>query len=308
MAPIGTERLTNVDWDKLRIFDVVAAAGSFTHAGETLGMSQSAVSRQIASLEADFGVSLFHRHARGLILTEQGELLARTVHDMRSRLDEAKTRLIDSKDRPNGELRVTTTVGLGSNWLVPNLDEFFDLYPEINLRVVLADDELDISMREADVAIRLREPVQPDLVRRRLFDVHLHAYVSPTYIARHQQPRSLHELDAHRIVTFGRDAPGYLQQMNWLETAGLEAGAAPRVPVLRVNNITALKRAVTRGIGIAVLPDYTVDANARLVPVFAEHDLPCFECYFVYPEEMRNVARVNAFRDYLVARARRWSH
>src|SRR3954451_16691666 len=145
-----------VDWDKLRIFHAVAEAGSFTHAGHELGLSQSAVSRQISALELDLNVPLFHRHARGLILTEQGEVLYRTAHDVFAKLAAAQTRLMDSKDKPTGELRITTTVGLGSVWLTPHLTEFTDLYPQIQVTLMLDDRELDLAMLEADVAIRLR--------------------------------------------------------------------------------------------------------------------------------------------------------
>ena len=97
-----------MDWDKLRIFQAAAEAGSFTHAGETLGLSQSAVSRQVSALEADLSAPLFHRHARGLILTEQGETLLKAVHDVSLKLEAVRSRLIDSRDKPTGDLRVTT--------------------------------------------------------------------------------------------------------------------------------------------------------------------------------------------------------
>ena len=113
-----------MDWDKLRIFHAVADAGSFTHAGHELGLSQSAVSRQISALEDALNVPLFHRHARCLILTEQGEMLYRTAHEVFTKLTAAQTRLMDSKEKPSGELRITTTVGLGSVWLTPRLKEF----------------------------------------------------------------------------------------------------------------------------------------------------------------------------------------
>jgi DNA-binding transcriptional LysR family regulator len=170
-----------MDWDKLRIFQAAAEAGSFTHAGETLGLSQSAVSRQVGALEHELGAPLFHRHARGLILTEQGEMLREAVHDVVLKLDAVRSRLVDTREKPHGDLRVTSTLALGANWLAPRLSEFLDLYPEVKLQLLLSDDELDIGMREADMALRLREPIQPDLIRRRLFTVHFHAYApSPT--------------------------------------------------------------------------------------------------------------------------------
>ncbi len=191
-----------MDWDKLRVFQAAADAGSFTHAGETLGLSQSAISRQVSALEQDLGTPLFHRHARGLILTEQGEMLLGTVQDVVLKLDAVRSRLIDSREKPNGELRVTTTLGLGANWLAPRLGEFLELYPEVRLQLLLTDDDLDLGMREADGALRLREPSQPDLIRRRLFTVHFHAYAAADYLKRHGQPRSIGDLDEHRLLAF----------------------------------------------------------------------------------------------------------
>ena len=106
-----------MDWDKLRIFHAVAEAGSFTHAANTLNLSQSAISRQVSALEQELSVPLFHRHARGLVMTEQGETLYRTAHDVLLKLDAVKNQLTDSTERPEGRLRVTTTVGLGTSWL-----------------------------------------------------------------------------------------------------------------------------------------------------------------------------------------------
>ncbi len=193
----------SMDWDKLKVFHAAAQAGSFTHAGEQLGLSQSAVSRQVSALEQELGVSLFHRHARGLILTEQGELLHHTAHDVFMRLEAARAKLTDSRERPNGDLRVTTTPGIGVHWLTPRLGEFVELYPDINLTLITTDEEVDLAMREADVAIRLRQPTQPDLIQRKLFSVRFHAYASPEYIKRFGTPRALDDLDNHRVLLLG---------------------------------------------------------------------------------------------------------
>ena len=294
-----------MDWDKLRIFNAAAEAGSFTHAGEALNMSQSAVSRQVGALEQELGVPLFHRHARGLILTEQGELLASTANEVMMKLEATRAKLVDSKGKPSGDLRVSTTVGLGSSWLAWRVNQFLDLYPGIHLELILTDDELDIGMRKADVAIRLRRPTQPDLVQRKLFTVHFHVYASPDYIKRFGEPKSAANLDDHRIINFGENAPSYLRDLNWLITAGREGGDK-RSPVLTINNVVAIKRAVQKDVGIAMLPDYIIDPDSNLVAVLPEANVPSFDTYFVYPEELRNSIRVTAFRDFLVANARRW--
>ena len=296
-----------MDWDKLRIFHAAAQAGSFTHAGDTLHMSQSAVSRQVSALEHDLGVPLFHRHARGLLLTEQGELLYRTASDVLMKLEAVQSSLTDSKDKPSGILRVTTTVGLGSTWLTSRIKNFIDLYPEVDLHLIFDDDELDLGMREADVAIRLRQPTQPDLIQRKLFTVHFHVYAAPEYIQRFGAPNSIEDIDNHRIVAFGDQAPAYLRDMNWLETTE-RAAADPRRSVLKVNNLVAIKRAVQSGVGIAMLPDYIIDKATNLVPVLTEQEdkVPSFDTYFVYPSELKNTARVKAFREFLLTNAENW--
>jgi DNA-binding transcriptional LysR family regulator len=295
-----------MDWDKLKVFHAAAEAGSFTHAGDVLGLSQSAVSRQVSALEGDLRTPLFHRHARGLILTEQGEMLFRTTQDVMLKLESAMGALTDSRERPNGELRLTTTVGLGTYWLTPRIGEFLDLYPDIRLKLLLTEQELDLGMREADVALRLRQPEQGDLIQRRLFTVHFHIYAAPEYIKRFGQPRSVEEIDRHRIITFGGTAGSFIQEINWLNTAGRDA-KDPREPVFEVNNLGGVKTAVEKGVGLAVLPDYLVGRDSTLVQILTEAEMPQLETYFVYPEEMKNLARIQVLRDFLVSKAQRWA-
>jgi DNA-binding transcriptional LysR family regulator len=293
-----------MDWDKLKVFHAAAEAGSFTHAGEHLGLSQSAVSRQVSALETELGVSLFHRHARGLILTEQGDMLFRTAHDVFMKLEAARAKLTDSKERPNGDLKVTTTAGIGLNWLTPRLGEFLDLYPDIRMTLIVTDEELDLSMREADVAIRLRQPQQPDLIQRKLFSVKFHAYASPEYLKRKGTPRSVEDIDNHPIIMLGGTVPQHLQNRNWLTQAGRE-GKAPRVPCLTINNVLGVLRACQEGFGIAMLPDYLIE-DSGLVQLFDESDAIQLDAFFLYPEELKSVARVQVFRDFMVAKAQRW--
>jgi DNA-binding transcriptional LysR family regulator len=295
-----------VDWDKLRVFHAAAAAGSFTHAGEQLGLSQSAVSRQVSALETELRVPLFHRHARGLILTEQGDVLYRTTRDVLLKLETVKSVLSDSREKPNGELRITTTIGLGVNWLTPRLKEFMEAYPEIQLSLILTDEELDLAMREADVAIRFRQPTQPDLIQRKLFTVHFHAFASQSYTERFGRPETLDDLDSHKLIAYGGPVPTFFKQMNWLLHAGRPPND-PRRPHMTINNINGVKNAAEVGIGLAVLPDYLVDPKSGLDMLLASATMPAFDTYFVYPEEVKHLARIQVFRDFLVAKAQRWT-
>jgi len=290
-----------MDWDKLRIFHAVAEAGSFTHAGETLNLSQSAISRQISSLEQSLKVPLFHRHARGLILTEQGEDLYLTAHEVFHKVAMTEARLTESKEQPKGPLKITTTVGFGSVWLTPRIKEFMDLYPDINVTILLVYDDLDLAMREADVAIRLTPPRQPDLVQRHLMSIHYKVYASPEYLQEHGTPKTPEDLDKHNLVTFGEevgDQTDLLPALNFLQGAG--AKGVRRKPVLQVNNIYGIFRAVRSGVGIGALPDYFIEGSTNLVHILPELQSPQTEVYFVYPEELRQSARIAVFRDFLV--------
>ena len=294
-----------MDWDKLRIFHAVAEAGSFTRAGDTLKLSQSAVSRQVSALERDLRIPLFHRHARGLMLTEQGEVLFRTVQDVIGKLDATRSRLTDSRERPHGDLRITTTLCFGTGWLSPRLNEFLDLYPDVRIRLLLTDDDLDLGMREADVGPRLREPEQPDLLRRRLFTISYHLYASPDYVKHHGQPQVLEELANHRLLSLDVNGANFLDNLNAHLYVGRDVKNA-RVPCFSVNNLPALHRAVQAGLGIASLPDYLVGTDSALIQIMAGTVAPELDVFFVYAEEMKNVARVQVLRDFLVEAARKW--
>lgn len=294
-----------MDWDKLRIFHAAAEAGSFTHAGDSLRMSQSAVSRQVSALEKDLGVSLFHRHARGLVLTEQGDLLFRTATEILTKLSTAETLLADTTTKPSGDLRVTAPLGLGTVWIPQKLREFMDLYPEIRVELVLSDDQIDISMRAADVAIWTAEPSQPDLIRRPLFTMNIHAYASTAYVKKYGAPTTLDDLDRHRVVSYSGTPQPHLSAIRWLEIAGRD-GKSPRTPAFAANSVVAMKYAIRGGLGVGLIPDYLTEEGADLVPVLREVELPNMQIYFCYPEELKTAKKVQAFRDFLVSKARQW--
>ncbi len=291
-----------MDWDKLRVFHAVAEAGSFTHAGEVLNLSQSAVSRQVSGLEDSLHVALFHRHARGLKLTEQGELLFRTAHDVFAKLTMAEARLAENRQRPEGPLKINTTVAFGSVWLTSRIKEFITLYPDVEVSLALADNELDLSMREADAAVRMQPPTQPDLIQRPLMRLHYHLYASNEYIQEMGMPGTVADLDNHRLVVYGTDANPPIADLNWVLHIGRDS--SPRQPVLQVNSIYGIFRAVQSGLGIAAMPDYMSREVGNLVRVLPEIDGPEVECFFVYPEELRDTMRINVLRDFLVSKVK----
>jgi DNA-binding transcriptional LysR family regulator len=289
-----------MDWDKLRVFHAVAEAGSFTHAGDTLNLSQSAVSRQISALEEALSVPLFHRHARGLILTEQGEALNRTVREVFAKLAMTEALLTESRDKPAGRLKITTTVGFGSSWLAPRLLPFLKMYPEVTVSLLLDDGDLDLAMREADVAIRMHPPRQPDLIQRHLIEIDWVVCASPEYLAQNGTPQTVEDLDKHRLVLFGDFHPP-VSDINWLATAGRKAGQARR-PVLEVNSLSSMALTIRAGLGIGALAGWMTAEMEGLTRILPAIPRPKVDCFFVYPEELRHSKRVAVFRDYLLAR------
>ncbi|RMD48435.1 MAG: LysR family transcriptional regulator [Alphaproteobacteria bacterium] len=285
-----------MDWDKLRIFHAVAEAGSLTHAGEALGLSQSAVSRQIRALEESLGTTLFHRHARGLILTEQGELLFEATKAMARRLELATARIRDAADEVFGELRVTTTMGFGTLWLAPRLTALFDRYPELKIDLILDERVLDLPMREADVAIRMKEPSQADLVRRRLMSVWMRLYASRRYLERRGTPERIEDLAGHRLISHSSNAPQVTAGRRLVQRL-FEVDIRSH---LTINNYYGILQCVRNDLGIGVLPDYITVDFPELVRVLPEVESTEVPVYLAYPEELRNSRRVAAFRDFVI--------
>lgn len=284
-----------MDWDKLRIFHAVADKGSLTHAGEVLHLSQSAVSRQIRALEESLNVTLFHRHARGLILTEQGELLFEATTQMIKRLEATAARIRDSEDEVFGELRVTTTTGFGTLWLAPRLANLYKLYPGLKIDLMLEERVLDLPMREADVAIRMKEPSQADLIRRRLMNIRMRLYASVEYLAEHGTPQTMEDFSTHRLIC---------QQAG---AAQVSAGAQlvqqllshHVASTLTVNNYFGVLQGVLNHLGIGVLPDYIIEDFPHLVRVLPDLESGEVPVFLAYPEELRHSKRVAAFREFV---------
>jgi len=285
-----------MDWDKLRIFHAVADAGSLTHAGDTLALSQSAVSRQIRGLEESLGTTLFHRHARGLILTEQGELLFDATRAMSKRLETASARIRDSEEEVFGELRVTTTTGFGTLWLAPRLPSLYERYPDLKIDLMLEERVLDLPMREADVAIRMKEPSQADLIRKRLMSVRMRLYASPEYLQQNGTPATMADMARFRLVSQSANAP----QVSAGAALIRELNSRPLSSSFTVNNYFGVLQAVVNNLGIGLLPDYLTEDFPNLVRVLPEVESAEVPVFLAYPEELRQSKRIMAFRDFVL--------
>lgn len=294
----------NLDWDKLRVFYQVAEASSFTRAGEQLGLSQSAVSRQISALEQSINQNLFYRHARGLTLTQAGEMLYETVREVFAKLSAAENMLTDNRDQAEGDLKITTTPSFGSVWLVPRLKHFMQMHPGIKVTLDLSERMLDLSRGEADLAIRFKRPTNQDLIQRHIATIHAHLYAAPEYLSQYGMPHSIEELKQHRLITYvsTNEIPSDgLRELN----NSIEAVIGRIEPVLAVSNMYGIFRAVRSGMGIGMLPEYYNFESRNLVQVLPQLATRDIDAYFVFPEEIKGSKRIQAFRDFILAEINR---
>ena len=294
-----------MDWDKLKIFHAVAEAGSFTRATVNLNLSQSAISRQIQSLEQDLKVQLFERHARGLTLTENGEYVFKTAHEVIAKLKEVETSLGDQKNKPTGKLSITTVRSFGTHWLTPRIQEFMQINPEIEVELIFDDKELDLSTRQADIGIFMRRPKQLNYIQRKLVDIKYHIYGSTKYLEKYGMPKILNDLNKHRFISFGKGAPSPVFNPDWALKLGIQDNKK-RKSIMKVNSVMGLLLAVESGVGLAALPDYLVFQSQNVIKVLPKLEGPITEAHFVYPQSLKNVAKVQVFRNFLYSKIGDW--
>jgi len=294
-----------MDWDKLKIFHAVAEAGNFTKATYVLNLSQSAISRQIQTLEQELKTQLFERHARGLSLTENGEYLFKTAHEVISKLKDVESTLIDKKNKPSGKLTVTTVVSFGTTWLTPRIQEFMKLNPEIEIELIFDDKELDLSTRQADIGIWMRRPKKLNYIQKKLIDINYHLYGSTKYLERYGHPKNLSDLNKHRFIAYGRGVPSPAFNPDWSLKLGIK-DEKKRKPIMKVNSIFGLLLAVQSGVGLAALPDYITVSVPNIIRVLPNVEGPKTEAFFVYPQSLKDVARIAAFRNFLYSKVSKW--
>ena len=294
-----------MDWDKLKIFHAVAEAGSFTNATINLNLSQSAISRQIQSLEQDLKVQLFERHARGLTLTENGEYVFKTAHDVISKLKEVESTLGDQKNKPTGKLTITTVRSFGTHWLTPRIQEFMTLNPEIEIELIFDDKELDLSTRQADIGIFMRRPKQLNYIQKKLVDIKYYIYGSNKYLEKYGMPKNINDLNKHKLISFGKGAPSPVYDPDWALKLGIKDGKK-RKPVMKGNSVMGWLLAVESWVGLAALPEYLVFNSNKIIKVLPNSEGPITEAHFVYPQSLKNTARITAFRNFLFSKIGDW--
>ncbi len=287
-----------MDWDKLRVFKAVAEAGSFTHAGENLNLSQSAISRQISGLETSLGLTLFHRHARALVLTEQGEMLFQTTSEVFDSLQKVQMQLTDSRVLPEGPLTITTVEFIASTWLAPQISSFKGLYPDIQLTMLLDDRVYDLNRRQADVALRLQKANHADLIEKHMTTIDFSLCASKSYLEKAGTPKTLNDFSKHIMIGYPQNMHTPFLKPNWIFNR-LGIDVINNSNVILINSMHTRYTAVKNGTGISVLPRYIAHQDDDIEILFPDLNIPAVDMYFVYPQERRNSKRISVLKDFL---------
>lgn len=293
--------MQQVDWDKLRVFSKIAEVGSFSKASEVLHTSQSALSRQVSILEQEVGYALFKRLPRGLVLTPEGDVLYKTAKDIILRLASAEMMLLENKEAPRGLIRVEVTHVLGTFWLPQRLLEFSASYPDIYFKLTFTEEPPDFSSKKIDLSLSLFPTYDPQFLCSPPIQSPTGLYASELYLKTHGIPKTLADLDQHRLIIMQdlEIVSPFLSHWRWL----LEIGRPQDVPrsfALSFNNFQGLYYATRNHAGIAQLPKFCVQPEDNLVEVLIDVPKPTVSRYVACPQEVLSLKRVFIFRYFIL--------
>jgi len=290
-----------LQWDKLKTFYYVAKLGSFTKTGQHLNISQSALSRQIIELEYRVGHKLFKRLPRGLVLTRQGQLLFQNTEKMFVYSELAMTQIQNEQSEPQGDLSIGANVGLVDTWLYTIIPDFLNLYPKINLSIFSKDGHLDVESLEVQVALQPYLHDQPELIQKFLMSWSRRLYASKEYLQKHGVPKTVEDLEHHRLVGFGPEKIYLFDNINWhLKLSGNIH--KPQAPYVSANSLRALFHFGKTGFGIiSFSQESPLLKDSNLVEVLPEIAGPSIDIYFTYPIQLKGIKKIDVLEEYLQA-------
>ena len=284
------------DWNDIQHFLAVARSGSTLGAARELRVNQTTCARRIEALEAALGQRLFDRTRTGRTLTEAGRSLLPCAEEMEKAALHLAHEAASHSRGLSGSIRLTTNEVLANVWLTPAMADFRRLYPQIGVELITGDRFFDLNKGEADIAIRASTmPSDPGCVVRKLISVPWAIYCSDGYIERHGMPKGVDDLNNHVLAGGIAELQGF-PALQWLYAQ------APRAEIhTRSNSLMNLYYSIKAGLGIGPLPITMGDPEPTLFR--CTDDIPDIEgaAWLIVPERLRDVPRVRAFMDFVVA-------
>ena len=289
-----------MDFDRLRTFFQVARERSITKAAQTLGLDKSSVSRQLKQMEKEIGHPLLYREGGSLHLTPKGRFLEERSRRILTEIDTTKAALSSGDESLQGGLRVTTTHALISTWLSLFLPHFIEEHPKTPLQLFATDIEIGKALENADVAIRPYCPDQHWLVQTHLKRWRLHLYAAPRYLERYGLPKSVEDLNKHRLLLFHEPSKLYPDTYTmWPIRLGEKLGLKS-APHLVTNNLPGLANLVKAGTGIGLFADNSpLLKGSGCVKLLADCMYQDIDAYFIYPERNQHLQSIAELKTFL---------
>lgn len=281
-------------WEGVNEFVAVAETGSFTQAALRMTTSVANVSRRVAVLEERLGVKLLLRTTRKVSLTEAGQVYYLQCRALLEGLEQAELAVTQMQQTPKGKVKVTAPVTYGEQKIAPLLHDFLQLYPQLELDLVLSNQKLDLIEQGVDVAVRLGQLDDSSFIARRLSNRHLYVCATPEYLAQYGTPHTLSELNQHYCLIGTYD--------HWRFKENHQSRSIRVKGRISCSSGVVLLDAVLKSMGLAQLPDYYVSEHlesGRLVEVLPSYRDDREGVWALYPQNRHLSPKVRLLVDYL---------
>jgi len=290
-----------MDIDKLKTFYQVASVGSISKATRSLHIDKSSISRQLSLFEEQLGKKLFERQHQKLVLTTHGQFLFKKASSILMEIEATKQALLTDEHQISS-LTISTTFALASTWLTHFLHKFINTHPNLTLHLKAANQPLNLSLREADVAIRPFSSDSENLIQRHLRPWTLRMYASKKYIETFGMPKNCDELENHRLILLG-DSPNVYPHpyTNWPLSIGAKNGRF-RKPFLVINSLEGMYNLVANGVGIGNFADDSplFRQGGQLIPILHNDISYTIDVYYTYPKQFENLAPIKLLEKFLL--------
>lgn len=285
--------MADLEWSDFKVILALSRGGSVAAAGRILGVDSSTVSRRLAAAEDAFGAVLVLRGGREFLFTPEGNMALRTAEAMETSILSTTAAIKSAKQAIEGKV-IITTVGMYHYLLRPVCDRLHEKYPGLWFELDDSDHKVNLANGDADIGLRFAEPIEPDLIARKVFDLGWRVFASKEYAAQYGLPKTFEDLRQHRLVLYN-EAFHHIKVFAWLEQYKSTEGRFERV-----KQPTVAIKSVMTGAGLCGIPAYEAAQYPNLVDVFPE--TYCLQpAYLVYHESQRDSARIRVVMDELVA-------
>jgi DNA-binding transcriptional LysR family regulator len=293
---VRSQSKTMLDWESAHLFLELVRCKSFRAAAEHVGLSVNALRKRISDFEAALGVTLVTRHVDGVRLTAEGD----KIYEAASKMEQAAFALVQARDSADravaGEVRFAVTEGLGTLWVAPHLVEFQRANPKLLLDVHCAMRSADVLRLEADISVQLIKPTAQELRVVKLGTLHLMPFASQSYIDTYGVPKTIADLENHRIVIQADDEPQWEALYNQVFPGKRPEGLVS----LRTNVSSAHYWSIVNGAGLGMLPTYVYTIGAPIVPVELGIHV-ALDIWMTYHVDAARIPRVRRLADLLIA-------